>query len=298
MDVSVVIVNYNTRDLLLQCLASVFTCTQGVDFEVIVVDNCSSDGSVQAVLNSFNKVVVISSERNRGFGAANNLALCKARGKYLFFLNSDTILRNNALKYMFEFAEKCKPTGKIGALGALLRDINEKPTHSSGCFPTPLGLLKETLYSYWHSDVSKEVYSFAGQPYFKVQYIIGADLFICKSLYEHFQGFDENFFMYFEETDLQKRMYSEGYTSLIIEGPEIIHLEGASFGQKSKERVIVSNKRRMMYDRSKFLYVRKHYPFLVYAFFRIVYFVLRLICLLDSKYSMKERGEYLYLLLR
>jgi GT2 family glycosyltransferase len=97
MDVSITIVNYNTKDLLKQCIESVFEKTQDVEFEIIVVDNASSDGSQQMVKELFPKVTLIESPENLGFGRANNLGNKVAKGKYLFILNSDTILIENSI---------------------------------------------------------------------------------------------------------------------------------------------------------------------------------------------------------
>ena len=97
MDVSIIIVNYNTRDLLKDCLISIYKHTTEIDFEVIVSDNGSVDGSIEMLKQEFSQVVLIENNANLGFGTANNRGLAVARGKYIFYLNSDTILLNNAV---------------------------------------------------------------------------------------------------------------------------------------------------------------------------------------------------------
>ena len=104
MDVSVIIVNYNTKELTRNCLKSVFEKTKGVNFEVIVSDNGSTDGSIEMIKSEFPEVILIENNANLGFGAANNRALKIARGKYVFYLNSDTLLLNNAVKIFFDYS--------------------------------------------------------------------------------------------------------------------------------------------------------------------------------------------------
>lgn len=98
MDVSIIIVNYNTKELTRNCLRSIFDQTKDVDFEVIVSDNGSTDGSIEMIRAEFPQVILIENNANLGFGAANNRGLKIARGKYVFYLNSDTVLLNNAVK--------------------------------------------------------------------------------------------------------------------------------------------------------------------------------------------------------
>ena len=130
IDVSIIIVNYNTCELTKQCIDSVFKKTSGISFEVIVVDNDSKDDSIK-VLSQDSRVNFIESGANLGFGRANNLGIKHSRGKYVFFLNSDTILLNNAVKMLFDFMDAHKELN-VGALGTILLDGNHNRTHSYG----------------------------------------------------------------------------------------------------------------------------------------------------------------------
>lgn len=291
MDVSVIIVNYNTRDLLLQCLASIEKQTKDVSYEVIVVDNASNDDSEVCVKRNFQDVIFLKNEINVGFGSANNRGAQVAKGKYLFLLNSDTVLENNAIKCMFDFMEHNSDSYKIGAVGGLLSDVYGRIIHSSRDFPTFGKILLETLYSYLGAKYDKEQKDFFGENFFFVEYITGADLFLKRDLFNSLHGFDKSFFMYFEETDLQKRMFLLGYKSAIIAGPKIIHLEGASFFRNVEQQI--SNTRRIMYDKSKLIYVKKHYKYLSFLIFKILYILLRLVTLFDAKYTQRERFEYI-----
>ena len=104
MQVSVIIVNYNTKELTKQAIQSVFDRTEGVEYEIIVVDNDSKDGSVEELKKIFqNKITIIESKENLGFGRANNLGIKQSKGKYVFLLNSDTELINNAIKIFYDY---------------------------------------------------------------------------------------------------------------------------------------------------------------------------------------------------
>lgn len=237
-DVSIIIVNFNTKDLTNNCLASIYTQTRDVLFEVIVSDNGSTDGSIEMIRREFPQVILIENGRNLGFGAANNRAARVAKGKYLLLLNSDTVLLNNAVGMLFTVAEKNE--GHI--YGGYLYTQEGKVTHSYYSFVTPLRLLVRSLYLYF--PFLLRIRSFVGikeiVPVDKmVDGIIGADLFISKSIFSKLNGFDERFFMYCEDEDLcwrAKHELSPSVTCKVISGPKIMHLESASFKIAAKKR--------------------------------------------------------------
>lgn len=119
MDISIIIVNYNTKELTKNCIDSIYEKTKDIEFEVILVDNDSNDGSKE-LFERDKKIEFVEAGKNLGFGKANNLGLTRATGKYIFFLNSDTILVNNAVKIFFDFCEGHKDL-KTGGIGCLLR---------------------------------------------------------------------------------------------------------------------------------------------------------------------------------
>ena len=134
MDVSIIIVNYNTKQLLADCLNSIYEQTKDINFEVIVSDNGSKDGSIEMLKADFPQVILIENNANLGFGAANNRGLAIAKGKYIFYLNSDTILLNNAVKYFFDYFEENGDKENIGALGGNLLNTQGYTTDSGGTF--------------------------------------------------------------------------------------------------------------------------------------------------------------------
>lgn len=226
MDVSIIIVNYNTCELTRNCLKSVFEQTKNIDFEVIVSDNGSKDGSIEMIKTNFPQVILIENNANLGFGAANNRGLKIAKGKYVLYLNSDTILLNNAVKCFFDYWEKSPNKDKIGALGGNLIDEEGNVIHSGGKFPRALneiirlfGRLVFCFLRIKHTSNCKAKYVN------KIEYITGADLFMKNN---ESAVFDERFFMYYEETYLQYLLKRQKKDRVLIDTPTIIHLEGKS----------------------------------------------------------------------
>lgn len=260
LDVSIIIVNYNTKKLLQSCLSSIFEQTKGILFEVIVSDNGSIDGSIEMIRTNFPKVTIIENNANLGFGAANNLGLKAAKGKYIFYLNSDTILLNNAIKIFFDYWETSVEKERIGTLGAMLLDSKLNFNTSYGNLPTAANELKylrncflsslyiKTIYSKFHKvNQSKEFYG-------EVGYVMGADLFLRN---DKNAKFDERYFMFYEESDLQYFLKKENKKNLIIKGPKIIHLEGGS-DNRSKLVYNFNNLTSIYYWESCILYLNKN----------------------------------------
>lgn len=238
MDVSIIIVNYNTRDLLKNCLISIYKHTTEIDFEVIVSDNGSVDGSIEMLKKEFPQVVLIENNANLGFGTANNRGLAVAKGKYIFYLNSDTILLNNAVKLFYDYWETSPEKESIGALGCNLFDGEGNVGGSWSGFPDPhtmlidtikmnYGLLKILVLRFFGKNIAipAENKKVPLKKVGDVDCIFGADLFLMNDKYAYF---DENIWMYVEEADLQFQLMLAGKKRLLIDGPEIIHLEEQS----------------------------------------------------------------------
>ena len=229
--VSIIIVSFNTKALLRNCLQSIYEQTQNLEFEVIVSDNGSKDGSVEMVRNEFPQVYLVENKENLGFGKGNNRGLDVAKGKCVFYLNSDTLLLNNAVKIFFDCWTKLPEN--VGAIGCNLVDADGKPTESYGSFPQSKKMVKamfrhmiafyvKNVMKFFHKDISKlrpvPVYK---QRFGEVDYVTGADLFMTN---DENARYDESFFLYFEETDMQWRLRKKGKVSMIVEGPKIQHL--------------------------------------------------------------------------
>ena len=225
LDVSIIIVSYNSHEIIGPCLESIILNSVNFDYEIIVVDNCSSDGTKELIKSKFKKVIFIESENNCGFGSACNKGHQVANGEYLLFLNPDTELVNNAIRHFLDYFRENQKLIKIGAIGSFLLDLKLEKTHSFGKFPSIIEELKRFLPKII-SGARKTAHQLSQT--FEVDYITGANLFIRKELFNNLGGFDEEYFMYYEETDLQKRMNEAGYKRMIIEGPKIIHTQAKS----------------------------------------------------------------------
>ena len=269
MDVSVIIVNYNTCEITKNCLKSVYEKTQDISFEVIVSDNGSKDGSQDMIRTEFPQVILIENNANLGFGMANNRALAVAKGKYVFYLNSDTILLNNAAKIFFDYWENAVDKDTIGALGANLLDTQGHIIHSHGDFPDIDSVMKDTIKALYGTSkltvlnvlFRKQISSYnQNSPEEKilgeVDSIIGADLFLKNDEYAYF---DEHYFMYCEEVDLQYRLALVEKKRILIDEPKIIHLNGASSKKNTPDAVhLFSNVSSIYNNLSRIYFFRKH----------------------------------------
>lgn len=294
MDVSIIIVNYNTKDLLKDCIESILLQTIDIEYEIIIVDNDSHDGSVEMLREEYPVVKVIEAGENLGFGRANNLGMKGAKGKYFFLLNSDTLLLNNAVKAFYDQAEKLSGQYmKTPVLGSILLGRDKKPCHSYGKFQTPGQELLNITAKYLRFLKRKELLSPERVADSKpVDYITGADLFLPRRAFEETGGFDPDFFMYCEEVDWQRRLADKGYVRLIVDGPEIIHLEGGSDASVTKTW---SPSRLGRLYRSQRLYRKKHYGVVGAPVFSIIYRILDAPSLLLTAILQKDK-EYLKLL--
>lgn len=264
IDVSVIIVNYNTCRITAECIESVFDKTEDIELEVILVDNASTDGSKE-YFEKDDRIHYIYSFENMGFGRANNMGMITARGKYLFLLNSDTLLVNNAIKKFRDYAEKNNP---MAFYGCWLVNNEGIYVHSCAKIPTIKTLLFNAITIY-KSKLKTNVDSIVNAQYdenqcIEVGYITGADLFFHRSIFEQTGGFDHQFFMYYEESDWQRRSKEKGFYSYCLNEPRIVHHIGGS--QKSGGINIINNYFKFM---SCYYYVYKHYGKIKYIGFRI-----------------------------
>ncbi|MEJ7556720.1 MAG: glycosyltransferase family 2 protein [Pedobacter sp.] len=280
MDVSIIIVNYNTKELISNCIASIISQTSKLIYEIIVVDNASTDGSQDFFNDRYTDVKFIELPKNIGFGGANNVGFEHSVGEYLFFLNSDTILLNNAIRFFHDFMIKNKGE-KIGCLGALLMDEKLNINGYGGAFPN----LKNHFKSYFTLLNSKHDTSINLHSPFDVDYVLGADMFIPAKVFSNVGAFDPKYFMYYEESDLQLRIDTLGYSRKVIPEPKIIHLEGRSLNHSIKKMLIVRE--------SAFRFFKKNRPTIEYFSFRVLSFLTSFLLLFKSAYSFKDFLIYL-----
>ena len=277
IDCSIILVNYNTCQLTLDCIYSIHKYSEGFTYEIIVVDNASTDGSKET-LSKLESITFIDSGKNAGFGTANNLGLKRAVGDYLFLLNTDTILLENSIKKMLDFYKINQKQLKLGALGCILTDADGENINSGGIFPSVSYYLK----AYLRRPID-EYQIHENMPFQKIDFVTGADLMISKNIYEEVGGFDENFFLYYEETDLQKRLFNLGYQNYILNSTKIIHLEG---GSDSGEKV--SNFKRTVIHKSRNRFLKKHDSSNFYKY-ALLDFFMSLVRFCHKDYSFAEK---------
>lgn len=232
--VCVIIVSFNTRDLTLECLRALYDNLGSVTAEVIVVDNGSEDGSVEALRQNYPNVRVFSNIRNAGFGAANNQAMRAARGKYVMLLNSDAFVENGAIAAMIELIERSPGVGVVGP-----RLLNADLSLQLSCFPFP-SPARAWIENLWlpavfpHTSKIGDYRKWAHDEERLVDWVVGACMLVRREAYDAVGGFDERFFMYGEETDWQRRIRSKGWQIAFTPAARVKHLGGASStGDKS-----------------------------------------------------------------
>lgn len=288
IDVSIIIVNYNTKMLLKQCLEFVLEKTHDLEYELIIVDNASTDDSLQMLRDEFPNVILIASSENLGFGRANNEGIKIAKGRNILFLNPDTKLINNAIKILSDFIDT---SDKIGACGGNLYDEMMQPTHSfQRLFPSIMYELNSLLLNiplkiFYGKNTD---FNTKDSP-LCVAYITGADLMVKSEIIKKIGGFNPSFFMYYEETELCYRIKNAKYKIISIPDAMIQHLEGKSFGQEK-----ISPKRIKMILDSRYIFYKncysKLYGKIVDIIFNLnVYSRLFIFYLLRNRYSIKYK---------
>lgn len=228
MDVSIIIVNYFTSELINKCISSIFDKVIGIEYEIIIVDNNTEELSRVIRAADDSRVKLLQLPDNVGFGLANNAGAEIARGRYLFFLNPDTTLMNNAVKILYEFAETHQ---NIGACGGNLYDENLNPTHSFRLSRPGIRQELNDLFCGFPDRIKygcSLVFNYSGKP-LKVGYITGADFMISKNKFQKISGFSMAYFMYYEETDLCERLSRLNLSIFSVPNAHIQHMEGKSF---------------------------------------------------------------------
>lgn len=246
MDVSVIIINYKTPDLVKDCVKSIKKMTEGISYEIVVVDNASDDGSAEMIKRELrDNVILIESETNLGFGKANNLGVKQAKGKYVFLLNSDTVLINNAIKILYDYMEQ---SSKVGIVGGNLYSVDLKENSSfsmnfddieslkkqAGWVNIITEILSRQFRQKFYDEEQKRKYAYkntfnhSDEP-MEVGYIFGSDMMLLRELYNQMGGFDPEFFMYAEEEELSWRIHQAGYKIMNVPMAKIIHLDGGTF---------------------------------------------------------------------
>lgn len=254
--VSFIIVNYRTPELVLQCIRSIRQFCLAVPYEVIVVDNHSQDQSVTQ-LSQCSDIRLLENEVNAGFAGANNRGAAVARGKYLYLLNSDTYLIHDAVSVLFGYMES-EMHADVAICGTDLIDPGGRKQASYGNFPTLAELLfqfgLDRFYRHYYTErLSQGVPCFFDTPR-TVDFVSGASMFIRTEVYHRLNGMDENYFLYFEETDFALRAQRLGWKTVLLPTARVVHLEGGSqLGTETSNFLKLEH-----FTKGKWLFFKKH----------------------------------------
>lgn len=251
--VSIIIVNYNTKDELSACIKSIIDSKSKIYYEIIVVDNEENKNFEANLKNNFPEVIYVPN-KNLGFGQGNNLGAKYAKGEYFFFLNPDTKILNNTLDELFRFIKKRKNTGVISPL---LLNKKEKPHFVQGSqFPT----LTKVIFSlsfihklFPNNLIARKFFlqDWDGKSPRRVDVFPGTAFLIKKDVFEKIGGFDEKYFLFYEEADLAQKIKSIGLENYIVPKSRLVHLGGASTRTRNDIEEIYKN--------SQYYYFKKWY---------------------------------------
>jgi GT2 family glycosyltransferase len=265
IDVSFIIVNWNTKDLVLQCIDSLFQKQGNYTQEIIVVDNASSDGSADAIKTKYPEMQLIQNSQNLGFAKANNIGIKKSTGKYLCLVNSDIQLLDNTISFMISFMNNNKDVGLSGPK-ILWPDLTLQ--HSCKNFPSVRTLMCETLslnrlFPNTALFSGEDMFFFKHDQQLKVDWLAGCFMMIRSEVLATVGLLDELFFIYSEETDLCKRIRDAGWEIVFLPEVSAIHHSGAS---AKKNPLRFSKEQRL----SELKYWKKHKTLPIRFFFSVI----------------------------
>jgi len=284
--ITIIIVNYRTSDFILKCIKSIEeNCS--LELEIIVIDNKSDDKGIDKLEENFPKVKLIKSNENYGFGKACNTAQTLSNGEYLLFLNPDIVVQTNSIEYLYENYRKLKAPG---ILTGVLMSKSKEIQYSYNKFPSfkwefneafSIGLLS-TIRGL--NDKIKSTNNY----FINIDWADGAVLFIKKSIFEEVNGFDEDYFLYYEDVDLQKRLANSGRKNYLITNSKFYHHERSSI-DPDKPRIIYFHN--MHYH--KLLYYKKHHKWYFQIILRILYIAAFSMRILLLPVKVKSKKEYI-----
>ncbi len=253
VDLSIVIVNWNTKDLLADCLTSIRRYSRTITVETIVVDNGSRDGSALMVTSDFPEIVLLANERNLGFAAANNRGLSQAHGRYLLLLNSDTLVRPGAFAEMVGYMDA---HAGVGALGPRLVGKDGTLQLSTRDFPRldhDAVILLDVKHWPLIGDLARwyanRAYGGAYVETHQVDWVQGSCLLLRREAVEQVGVLDDHYFFDYEESDLCFRLRQRGWPTVYLASAEIVHLGGQSRSRVSAVSLIWHYKSMLRYYR-------------------------------------------------
>jgi len=286
MDLSIIIVSWNVKPLLKKCLQSIYDQTNDLDFEIIVIDNASNDGSAQMVAQNFSQVDLIASNENLGFAKANNLGLAHAQGNYILFMNPDMELMENSLKIMHDLMIN-NPDISLSTCQLVYSDLKRQNNikNNPGLCDQILILLK--LHHLIQPKCLKK-YLAKNFDYFKeqqVRQIMGAFMFCDNDAIKKLNGWDINYWLWWEDLDLCKRAQDLDYKIIYTPKTKIIHYEGKSFEQQPS---LIKQKR---FNRGMRIYFKKHHGYLAYLIISLLAPISLLLAYFTQTFKIKPKTQ-------
>lgn len=283
MDVSIIIVTFNSEKYILPCIKSILEKMESLKYQIIVVDNNSEDNTIQSLKNNYPNVKVIENKFNYGFAKANNIAIKESNSKYVFLLNPDTILINNVVNIFYNFMEK-EGNLDFSCIGGTIFNEDNSLQESFGKYPS----IKQILFEFGLKSIFPNFYNENLSTGFKdykfelkeVEHIIGAGMFIRRDVLNKIGYFDEDFFLYYEETELCYRMKKNNFKLFYVPESKLLHYKG-----KSESPTI--NKLKII-EQSKYLFFEKCYGFntrIIANLLYIIKFLLAYLLTFNKKYS-------------
>lgn len=249
LELSIIIVNFNTKNLTLKCIESIKRNKPKSSFEIIVMDNGSTDGSVDA-LKKLTGIIFVDNKSNLGFAKANNIGIKKASGRYILLLNSDTQVKKGSIDKLLEYAKKNK---NVGAVTSRLVEPNGKYQASIYHLPNVVNAVKE----YWFGQKGEyEKYLPKTDKPLKVDAAVMASFLITPEVLKEVGYLDERYFMYFEDLDYCRRIKKKGLDIVYLPDSKVVHYHGAS----GKNLVNSENQWRRLIPSSKLYHgLLRHY---------------------------------------
>jgi len=256
MDLSIIIVNYNVFEDVKKCIECIYRHLKNLSFEIIVVDNNSSDKSICSINSFYKDVKFISLSINYGFGHANNVGMKAARGKYFLIVNPDILFNDNSIELLYEFLERNLNAGVVGPVQSkpgkgieyyytFFPSIYSRLMQESRMY-MKTRLMKKRFFSFLNENIKR------GEP-FKVDWVIGSCMMLRKEIFDNMGGFDEAFFLYEEETEWQFRMNKAGWRSYMNPKANVIHNHHSSTGKLGRIFIFYHEFRsRIIFDHKRF----------------------------------------------
>jgi GT2 family glycosyltransferase len=235
--IGIIIINYNTKKITYDCINSILKNCINVPYSIVIWDNNSNDDSFSFFTDKFGEnlnIKLFQSKINLGFGkACNQATLLLENYDYYLFLNPDTILESDIILNFISSYEILSEIKQIGCLGVQLYDLSHISKENKKSFPTVFEFIFSRFYFFKKALIPK-TFKFKDIEYQPVDYICGADLFIQSNLFLKIGGFDEDYFMYYEEIDLQYKLSQKGYTNILLNNIGLKHIGGASLNENTK----------------------------------------------------------------